>query len=491
METQTGVPESRVRKLNESKHAPRGRYVLYWMTSNRRTTRNFALQRAVDWALRLGHGLLVLEALRCDYEWASDRLHRFVLDGMGDNLETLRGRRGVTFYPYVERSVGEGRGLLEALAETASVVVTDDYPTFFVPRMLDAAARRLRVRLEAVDSNGLVPMRSTDREYPTAYTFRRYLQKSLPVHLLHVPLEDPLHHLERFEGPGVPTHISERWPSAGPALEGGGLALGSLPLNHSIGPTEFRGGTQAALTRLEGFLRHRLDRYSEERSRPEEDVASGLSPYLHFGHISTHAVLDLLARHERWTPVFEGRPANGKREGWWGMSPPAEAFLDELVTWRELGFNMAANRPDHREFGSLPDWARATLELHASDARPYVYALDQFESAATHDELWNATQRQLRTEGRIHNYLRMLWGKKILEWTETPLEAARVMIELNNRYALDGRDPNSYSGIFWCLGRYDRPWGPERPVFGKIRYMTSENTARKYRVRKYLDRYGS
>jgi deoxyribodipyrimidine photo-lyase len=461
------------------------------MTSNRRTTRNFALQRAVDWALRLGHGLLVLEALRCDYEWASDRLHRFVLDGMGDNLESLRGRRGVTFYPYVERSVGEGRGLLEALAKKASVVVTDDYPTFFVPNMLDAATRRLDVRLEAVDSNGLVPMHSVEKVYPTAYTFRRHLQKNLPVHLLQVPLEDPLDHLVRFEEPGVPAHVSERWPSAGPALGGGGMDLGPLPLNHSIGPTELLGGAQAALNRLDGFLRHRLDRYADKRSRPEEDVASGLSPYLHFGHISTHTVLDQLARHEGWTPAFEGRPANGKREGWWGMSPPAEAFLDELVTWRELGFNMAVNRPDHREFGSLPDWARATLELHASDARPYVYAPDQFEDAATHDELWNAAQRQLRTEGKIHNYLRMLWGKKILEWTETPHEAARVMIELNNRYALDGRDPNSYSGIFWCLGRYDRPWGPERPVFGKIRYMTSQNTARKLRVRKYLDRYGS
>jgi deoxyribodipyrimidine photo-lyase len=461
------------------------------MTSCRRTTHNFALQRAVDWALRLGHGLLVLEALRCDYEWASDRFHRFVLDGMEDNLEALRGRRGVTYYPYCEPSIGEGRGLLEALAERASVAVTDDYPSFFVPHMLDAAAGRLDVRLEAVDSNGLVPMRSTEKVYPTAYTFRRYLQKNLPLHFRDVPLEDPVRQLERFDRPGVPIHVSERWPSAGPALADGGLALGPLPLNHSIGPTDLRGGARAALTRLLDFRRLRLDRYAEERNQPEEDATSGLSPYLHFGHISTHAVLEVLAAHESWNPDFEGRPANGKREGWWGMSTAAEAFLDQLVTWRELGFNMAANRPDHREYDSLPDWALATLESHTPDPRPYVYSLDQFEGAATHDGLWNAAQRQLLREGRIHNYLRMLWGKKILEWTETPRDAARIMIELNNRYAIDGRDPNSYSGIFWCLGRYDRPWGPERPVFGKIRYMTSANTARKLRLRRYLERYGS
>nr|MDP2470114.1 hypothetical protein [Candidatus Palauibacterales bacterium] len=134
-------------------------------------------------------------------------------------------------------------------------------------------------------------------------------------------------------------------------------------------------------------------------------------------------------------------------------------------------------------------WALETLEKHAVDARPYLYDLQQLDAASTHDELWNAAQRQLLRDGRIHNYLRMLWGKKILEWTASPREAARVMIELNNRYAIDGRDPNSYSGIFWCLGRYDRPWGPERPVFGKIRYMSSTNTARKLRIGEYVARY--
>ncbi len=194
---------------------------------------------------------------------------------------------------------------------------------------------------------------------------------------------------------------------------------------------------------------------------------------------------------EDWSPGRLADRPTGSREGWWGASGEAEGFLDEIVTWRELGYNMAAKRADHDRYESLPAWARATLEDHLGDERAQVYDLAAFEHAQTHDALWNAAQRQLVREGRIHNYVRMLWGKKILEWTRTPRDALRVMIELNNKYALDGRDPNSYSGIFWCLGRYDRPWGPERAIFGKVRYMSSENTARKVRVADYLRKYAA
>ncbi|MEM7518000.1 MAG: hypothetical protein AAF368_13895 [Planctomycetota bacterium] len=159
------------------------------------------------------------------------------------------------------------------------------------------------------------------------------------------------------------------------------------------------------------------------------------------------------------------------------------------MTWRELGFNACTYVPNYDKFESLPDFALTTLAEHAGDKREYLYTLEQFERGQTHDKLWNAAQMQLVREGIIHNYLRMLWGKKILEWTKSPREALDVMIELNNKFALDGRDPNSYSGIFWVLGRYDRAWGPERPIYGKIRYMTSENTARKVRVKDYVVKY--
>jgi deoxyribodipyrimidine photo-lyase len=181
--------------------------------------------------------------------------------------------------------------------------------------------------------------------------------------------------------------------------------------------------------------------------------------------------------------------ARGKRSGWWGLSESAEGFLDQLVTWRELGFNMCWQRDDYEDYESLPDWALKTLGEHSGDPRPHLYTVKELESAETHDPLWNAAQVQLVREGRIHNYLRMLWGKKILEWSESPLMALEAMIELNNKFAVDGRDPNSTSGIFWILGRYDRAWGPERPIFGKVRYMSSENTARKLRVEEYVRRY--
>jgi deoxyribodipyrimidine photo-lyase len=234
----------------------------------------------------------------------------------------------------------------------------------------------------------------------------------------------------------------------------------------------------------------RLNQYEEARNHPDDDISSGLSPYLHFGHISVHEVVAQVLRYEGWQPSRLATTATGAKEGWWGVSRSADAFLDQIVTWRELGFNMADRRPDSEQFESLPRWAVDTLEAHASDARRYTYTLDQFREASTHDPLWNAAQRQLLTEGRLHNYLRMLWGKKILEWTASPREALDVMVELNNRFALDGRDPNSYSGIFWVLGRYDRPW-PERPIFGTVRCMTSESTARKLRVKAYIRRHGA
>jgi len=236
-------------------------------------------------------------------------------------------------------------------------------------------------------------------------------------------------------------------------------------------------------------LSKRFVAYGEHRNDPEHDAGSGLSPYLHFGHLSVHELFAKLARREAWSPAKLSLRPSGSREGWWNMSPAAESFLDEVITWREVGYNFAAHRGDYSQFDSLPEWAKKTLRAHARDKRPYVYGLAQFALANTHDSLWNAAQNQLAREGRIHNYLRMLWGKKILEWSKSPQEAARIMIHLNNKYALDGRNPNSYTGIFWVLGRYDRPWAPERPIFGVIRYMSSENTARKFSVKDYVRNY--
>jgi deoxyribodipyrimidine photo-lyase len=344
--------------------------------------------------------------------------------------------------------------------------------------------------LEKVDSNGLLPMRAAERVFVSAYSFRRFLQKTLPDHLMEFPRPDPL------KGGRIPPlrelaeDLAKRWPPvAGEALEEYPRLTRSLPIDHSVAGAPIRGGSVAAQQLLRDFVSERLAHFADERNQPESAVTSGLSPYLHFGHISTHEVFAEITRREGWSDGRLSPVITGKRSGWWGMDRNAEAFLDQLVTWRELGFNTCWQQGNYDRFESLPQWALDTLAKHAADPRVHLYSPREFEEGRTHDPLWNAAQMQLVREGGIHNYLRMLWGKKILEWTATPGDAVQTMIHLNNKYALDGRDPNSYSGIFWCLGRYDRPWGPERPIFGTVRYMSSENTARKVKVKSYMATY--
>jgi len=478
----------RVTRCNKGDVRRNESFVLYWMSAFRRPRWNLALERAVFWARELDKPLVVLEALRCDYPWACDRFHRFILDGMAHNRKAFEGR--AFYFPFVEREKGEGKGLVAALATRSAVVVTDEYPCFFLPRMAATAAARLFVSMEKVDSNGLLPMRAADKAFGTAYSFRRLLQKDLPRYLRALPRSDPL---EGLTASPIcpPDSILRRWPLADlGAIGTGPESLAGLPIDHSVPAVGRTGGAGEAERILRRFVEEKLHRYAADRNDPLKDATSGLSPYLHFGHISAAEIFHAVAEAEGWSlDSAAARTASGARRGWWQMSEAAEAFLDQLVTWRELGFNMCFHNRSYDRYESLPPWARDTLESHAKDRREYLYDLSSLEEARTHDEVWNAAQGQLLIEGGIHNYLRMLWGKKILEWSAHPKEALFTMIELNNKYGLDGRDPNSYSGIFWVLGRYDRPWGPERPIFGKVRYMSSESTARKIPLRDYIKRY--
>lgn len=486
------VPKIRIRVCNLAPVRRDGDFVLYWMIAFRRTEWNFSLERAVGWAVELGRPLVIFEPLRVDYRWASDRLHRFVIDGMANNAARVAAAKnpGVQYFPYVEPTFSADRGLLAQLAKRACVVVTDDFPSFFLPRMVTLAAAKLPVRTECVDSNGLLPLRATDRVFTTAFSFRAFLQKELLPHLFEMPVRDPIGKAKLSPLRSLPKDILQQWPTAQrKLLDGDPASLAALPIDHSVGGVEQQGGSISARKQLQSFLADGLKQYADSANQPECNARSGLSPYLHFGHISAHEIFQALTSAERWSPAKLGNNTSGKREGWWGTSPSAESWLDELVTWRELGFNMSSKCERYDRYESLPEWAQTTLAKHASDRREHVYALEEFATAATHDPLWNAAQTQLLREGRIHNYLRMLWGKKILEWTSSPQEALRIMIELNNRYALDGRNPNSYSGIFWVLGRYDRPWGPERPVYGTVRYMSSENTQKKLRLQNYMLTY--
>ena len=490
----TSVPPSRIRRCNDAPPRPNGRFVLYWMIAARRTRYNFALQRAVELGKQLRRPLVVLEPLRVGYRWASERLHRFVLDGMADNGARCAAA-GVRYFPYLEPAPGRGQGLLAALADHACAVVTDESPTFFLPAMVAAAARQLPVQLEQVDGNGLLPLCLAERAYPTAASFRRLVHRHGPELCGELPLVDPLAAAGSLGRARLPRPVLQRWPPTSARVLGKrtGELLRRLPIDHTVAAVaSHRGGPRAAERAWREFLRQRLGAYDEQRNHPDQAGASGLSPYLHFGHLSSHQVLAELVRDEGWDPTRVDLAAAGRRAGFWGMSTSAEAFVDQLVTWRELGANAAVHDPEHHaSYRALPDWARQTLADHRGDPRPYCYDLAELTAARTHDPVWNAAQRQLLVEGRIHNYLRMLWGKKILQWSPSPRRALAVMVELNNRFAVDGRDPNSVSGILWTLGKYDRPWGPERPIFGKVRFMSSRNTLRKLKLRAYLERWGS
>lgn len=487
------VPPIRISLCNNRPLNREGDFVLYWMIANRRIDSNYSLQRAVEYSVELKKPLVIFEALRINYPWASQRFHKFVIDGMKDNANAIEllGNNGVLYYPYLEPKHGDQKGLLESLAKRSCVVVTDDFPAFFIPAMIRLASNQIPVRFEKVDSNGILPMRSTDRIFTTAFSFRAYLHNNLRDHLSNFPKQNPLSGIDLPKFTDLSKKITDKWPSALPILRSkDDKFLKALDIDHTVKESFIVGGSKSAKKSLDLFLKSNLIQYKDLGNDPDENVRSELSPYLHFGHISSHHVFKQIVKQEEWNPSHLSAKGGGKREGWWNMSPAAEAFLDQLITWREIGYNMCSKTLDYDRYDSLPSWAKVSLNKHAQDKRSFVYSLEEFQSCKTHDPLWNAAQNQLNNEGRIHNYLRMLWGKKILEWCETPQEALKVMIELNNKFALDGRNPNSYSGIFWVLGRYDRPWGPERPIFGSIRYMSSANTQKKLNVKKYLAKYG-
>ncbi|MEQ1507937.1 MAG: deoxyribodipyrimidine photolyase [Myxococcota bacterium] len=454
---------------------PDGDYVLYWMIAARRTRWSWALDRALTACRALGKPLLVLEPLRIGHRWASPRIHRFVTTGMADQAAAF-AKVGVTYLPYVEPRPGDGQGLLAALSARACLVVTDTFPCFFLPAMVAAAGRRSPVLLEEVDGNGVLPLAAAGRAFPTAHALRRHLHRALPAYLDERPAADPLAGYDLGKAT-LPAGILDRWPTR----------LDVVPAD-GPGPVPIPGGSRAAEQQLDRWLDRGLARYPD-RNDPDAEVESGLSPYLHFGHLSAHEVVRRVLDREEWTADRLGKPT-GSRTGWWGVSPAAEGYLDQIVTWRELGYTFCRFEPRYDRFDTLPPWALQTLDRHRDDPRPVQYPLDRLVAAETGDPVWNAAQRQLVAEGRIHNYLRMVWGKRILEWGASPEAAWDTLIELNNRFAIDGRDPNSYSGIAWTFGRFDRAWGPERPIFGTVRYMSSDNTLRKLSLDRWFERWG-
>lgn len=480
----------RVFKRNEYEPDSGGDYVLYWMQAHRRFQYNFALEYAVEQANELDKPLLVFEGIQCDYPWASDRFHHFILEGMKENLE-FADTHDLNFYSYVEKEPGSLEEVLGKLMDKACTIVTDEYPVFIIPEINREISSKADIPFVTVDSNGLIPLGLTEKAPYNAYFFRKIMQRNFIDCYTHPPRHNPLDELENRKRVELPEKLLSRYPPAGEELESPEPLIAELPLNHDIARVEARGTRRAALGRLGKFIQYGLPDYDDQRNDPDEQVTSGLSPWLHYGKISEYEIVESVLEHqpEGWS-LDDITFNKGSTGGFFNGDPNVDGFLDQLITWREVGFHFAHHESDYDQYESLPDWALKTLEKHKEDPREYIYELEEFAESQTHDEIWNAAQTQLREEGVMHNYLRMLWGKKVLEWTPNPETALAYLIELNNRYAIDGRDPNSYSGIFWIFGRFDRAW-QERPVYGKVRYMTSESTRKKVKLMQYLEKYGN
>lgn len=466
-----------------------GKYVVYWMQANRRLHYNYALEYAVAWANKLELPLLVYEALNADYEWNTARTHQFMLQGIEENRKQLEDK-GIAHFTFVENKAGEGKGLLRKLCEAAALLISDEYPVFITRQLNERVAKRINCQFITIDANGLIPMEVSKKDPYSAYIFRKTMHKHFSEAIVHLPKANPLDDLVHIKPTDeiLDTAFLESYAHAKGRLSNIPLFLDSLSFDYEAKPIEMIGTREEALERLDKFIDRRLKRYHSHRNHPDTPAASGLSPWLHFGKISEHEIVLRILELENWEPSML-TPVNGKNEGFFGLSEAAESFFDEVITWREVGFHFAHHRPDYAEFNSLPDWALQTMDEHRQDERKYIYSYEQLDQAQTHDEIWNAAQRQLKEEGIIHNYLRMLWGKKVIEWTPDYETALKYLIDLNNIYAIDGRDPNSYSGIFWCFGRFDRAW-QERPIFGKLRYMASENTFKKISMKGYMKRWG-
>ena len=451
--------DSRARTLNDAPVRARAAYVLYWAQMNRRVESNHALEFAAARANSLKLPLLVYEGLTCTYPYACDRFHTFLLEGVPETARRL-ARRGIGYVFHLRRRRSDLNDALYRLAAQAALVVTDDYPVF-IPREHNASVpAKIGIPYIAVDSSCVVPMRIFEKKEYGAYTLRPKLHRLLAAHLkpverveLRVPFALPL-------PGGLHTEVTDDNIAA---------LVATCEIDHSVAPARgFRGGRLAAEAALAHFLEHNLQRYAADRNEPCAHATSNLSPWLHFGHVSS----------------LEVALAAQLRAAEHGFS--AAEFLEELIVRRELAFNHALYAAENvQSMATVPNWARETLRKHDGDHRDWIYSREQFERAATHDALWNATQKEMLIRGKIHGYYRMYWGKKIIEWSRTHEEALGIMIYLHDRYALDGRDPNTYTNILWCFGLHDRPW-QERPIFGMIRFMGLEGMKRKTGVDAYL-----
>ena len=443
-------PRVRVRKAGAN---PRGQCVVYWMRRAQRAGDNPALNVAIQTGNELKKPVVVFFGLSAKAHHANLRHYTFMVQGLGDIVTELQ-KRNVGF---VLRSQPED-DILKFCAEVQPcLVVGDENPLRKAERAQAKVTAELRTPFWTVDSDVIVPTKLLGKEHYAARTIRPKIRARLDEFLKTLP--NPVAKVAWHKGPDHnPTRAND-------------ALLSHMPIDRSVQPVAaFVGGSAEARRRLNGFLQSRLSGYATNRNNPDLDGTSQLSPYLHFGQIGPHTI------------ALAAQDSNASLKD-------RAAFLEELIVRRELAVNFVHYNPNYEDFDSCEAWAEVTLRKHGQDKRPFLYTHRQLQNAETHDPLWNAAQKQMVLTGWMHGYLRMYWAKKILEWSPSPRIAYDIAVQLNDRYELDGRDPNGYAGIAWAIvGKHDRAWGPERAVYGKIRYMSYESTSRKFNSRAYIER---
>ncbi|HWE41242.1 MAG TPA: deoxyribodipyrimidine photo-lyase [Gemmatimonadaceae bacterium] len=449
-------------RVNEMRLVPEGELVLYLMHSTQRIHENWALRYATIEADRLNRPLLIVHELDSDYEHASDRMHTFALQGARDVARDAEAM-GYTFRFLLRRRRGEPSRAIERIAARACLIITDAYPTGGSAQRTARLGRSAPCRVVSVDSVGVIPAAMLPREEYAARTIRPKLAR-----LRDIALEPVLDRAPRRDFPAtlLASLAVDSLDIARADIAG---EVARCEVDRTVAPAPIDGGTRAGRARLARFVDTGLQQYSTRRADPTDpDGSSRLSPYLRYGQISAAEVARAALQH----------------------APPAEAeaFLDEMITWRELSLNFCLHNAAYGTLGALPTWVHRSMGEHESDRRDTIYTREQLANAATGEPLWNAGQRELLATGQMHNAVRMLWGKSVLLWTDRYADALSYLIWLNDRYALDGRDPNSYSNILWCFGKFDRPFAT-RPVWGTIRPMSLSRAKAKFDVNAYVDRW--
>lgn len=446
------IHPERIQFLNEKEVDTRKKYVLYWMQASQRAEWNHALEYAIDLANRLGKPLLVFFGLTDSFPEANERHYAFMLEGLKETKRRLADR-GIRL---VVRQRSPETGVIEFAKQACSVVVDRGYLRI-ERQWRKQVAESLGCQMVQVESNVIVPVEAASpKEAYSAGILRKKIHAQLIKFAVPLKLREYSHSDEELILEGKEFSLED--------IDG---ALEKLRMDRSVKKSPFFfGGVSEAYWWLEDFIENKLGQYGEKHNEPSGEITSNLSPYLHFGQISPLGIFEEIKSID-----FHQK----------------EEFLEQLIVRRELSMNFVFYNENYDSYDCLPEWAKKTLAEHSKDSRSYMYSLTELETGKTHDFYWNAAQLEMVMTGKMQGYMRMYWGKKILEWSKTPEEAFERALYLNNKYSLDGRDPNGFAGVAWCFGKHDRPW-QGRPIFGMVRYMNDRGLERKFDMEAYIQK---